>query len=474
MLRLPAADPARPGDGFALALLADLSRVLPVADPAAPAVALAVTDGPGGDLGLLRARGFGLTQADGEVRVPRALLDAIVAVAGAGREQGVTETDRHGRVPSARNPLVALGLEREPVVSQAAVALREAVRAAAGRRPVALLVPWPQGHRWAVSVTHDLDVVDHWPAFTLLRLAELARRGRLGLGLQVAGAALASAASDPVVRAVEAVLGAERDAGVRSTWFVLCETPTFGTMRAGDVTYRPEGARARRILDAVLEGGHEVALHGSFATDTDATRFGRQRSRLAGLAREEIAGVRQHYIRMRPGPTHAAMAAAGFAYDASYGFPDRNGFRLGSADVVPGWDAPRAAPNGIEEVPLVWMDRALSKYRGVEDPAVWVSDALTLADRCRAVEGLWVGVWHPNLAPALGFPGAAPAFRSLLEGITSQGPWLVPIREVVAWRRARRAARALAVAPDGRIVLDAASDVALEDPNGRALPATRP
>jgi hypothetical protein len=134
----------------------------------------------------------------------------------------------------------------------------------------------------------------------------------------------------------------------------------------------------------------------------------------------------------------------------------------------------RAAPNGIDEVPLVWMDRALSKYQGVEDPAVWVSDAVTLADRCRAVEGLWVGVWHPNLAPALGFPGGFSAFRSLLAGIMTQGPWLAPLREVVAWRRARRAARALAVAPDGRIVLDAATDVALEDPNGRALPAIRP
>jgi hypothetical protein len=313
-----------------------------------------------------------------------------------------------------------------------------------------------------VALTHDLDVVDHWPAFTLLRFTELTRRGRIGLGLEVAGAALGSVLGDPVRRAAETVLAAERAADIRSTWFVLCETPTLATMRAGDVTYRPEGPRARRILDAVKAAGHEIALHGSFATDTDADRFAAQRRRLAALAGGDVTGVRQHYIRMRPGPTHAAMAKAGLGYDASYGFPDRNGFRLGVADVVPGWDAQRGAPSGLDEVPLVWMDRALSKYQGVEDPHAWVTDALLLAAGCREVEGLWVGVWHPNLAPALGFPRAHQAFDALLAGLARDRPWTAPVRDIVAWRRARRAARVRGVAPDGRIVLDAAPGVTLD------------
>src|SRR5256885_8202858 len=49
-----------------------------------------------------------------------------------------------------------------------------------------------------------------------------------------------------------------------------------------------------------------------------------------------------------------------------------------------------------------WMDRALSKYRGVEDPERWVAAGLALARACRDVEGLWVGVWHPNLTAPLG------------------------------------------------------------------------
>jgi hypothetical protein len=338
---------------------------------------------------------------------------------------------------------------------------------------VVLVSPWPDGRRWAASITHDLDVVDLWPAFTALRLGELTRKRKFAAGLEVVGAALGSVLGDPVAGAARGVLDAERAAGVRSTWFVLCETPTIATMRAGDVTYRPEGRRARRIVERVREAGNEVGLHGSFATTTDADRFAAQRRRLAALVEREVTGVRQHYIRMRPGPTHAAMKQAGFTYDASYGFPDRNGFRLGVADVVPGWDASRAAASGLDEVPLMWMDRALSKYGGIEEPGRWIEDGLELARVCRAVEGLWVGVWHPNLAPALGFPGAPAAFGTLLDGLGRESPWLAPLGEIVSWRRRRRAARARGLAPDGAVVLEADPAITLEDARGRPVNPVR-
>src|SRR5204863_71540 len=80
--------------------------------------------------------------------------------------------------------------------------------------------------------------------------------------------------------------------------------------------------------------------------------------------------------------------------------------------------------------PFMWMDRALSKYRGIEDPSQWIDDALALADACRSVNGLWVGIWHPNLVPALGFPGAPHAYRRLVNSLVEREPWVAPNREV--------------------------------------------
>jgi len=312
-----------------------------------------------------------------------------------------------------------------------------------------------------------------WPAFTLLRVAELARKGAFTRVARVAAAALATLgrARDPVRQGIDGVLEQESGARVRSTWFVLCGTPTLGTMRAGDLTYRPESTKARRILDRVRASGHEIALHGSFATLDNGPAFAEQRGRLESLTGTPVSGVRQHYVRFHPGTTERAMTAAGFTYDSTFGFPDRNGFRLGVADVVPRWDADANAPLAIDEAPFAWMDRALSKYRGVEDPTAWSEDALGLAATARSVGGLWVGLWHPNLMPALGFPDAPRAYAATLAGVLAELPFVAPLNTIVDWRRARRAVRASVITPDGRV--DAATSIAapfplrLEDADGR-------
>jgi len=447
--------PLPPELGFGLDVLVDQSRLLPVTDEAADVVRLEVSDSFAPSLADWSAGAWGYEIADGVVRVPRAALAHVTAVAGARADQVTAARDRFGRVPSAVHPLVLAGREREPVVTQAAVALRAAVRRAAERRPVRVLAPWPGGRRWAAAFTHDVDVVAGWPAFTALRLVELGRKRQVGRAARVVAAALGAVGRDPAWRGTADVLASERAAGATATWFVLTGTPTWATMRDGDLTYRPESTAARRIIAAIGAAGGEVGLHGSFATlDGGTPIFAEQRARLAGLSGQPTTGVRQHYLRMVPGATARAMAGAGFAYDATLGFADRNGFRLGSADTVPAWDAGSATALAIDEVPLMWMDRALSKYQGVEDPDRWVDDALALADACQAVDGLWVGLWHCNLTPALGYPGAPAAYARLVETIAARGPWIATLAEIVAWRAARRSIRATAVTPAGDVVLD--------------------
>jgi len=173
------------------------------------------------------------------------------------------------------------------------------------------------------------------------------------------------------------------------------------------------------------------------------------------------------------------MTAAGFIYDTTFGFPDRNGFRLGVADVVPRWDAERNQRIAIDEAPFTWMDRALSKYRGVEDPAAWSRDALELAATAREVGGLWVGLWHPNLTPALGFPDAPPAYGATIAGVLAESPFVAPLDTLAEWRRARRAVRATAIRPDGSVELEAAVaapspfQLRLEDGAGKPAEAAR-
>ncbi len=468
MLALTPNPSLTPAERFALDLLVDLSAVLPYPG-SNEVVRVDVTDAAElRTLAQLRARSWGITVGDGVVTIDRGLLGFTIDVAFAGVEQRSTAADRFNRVPSSETPLVNAQAEREPVISIAATALASAVRAAAGARRFHSIDPWPQSRQWAVALSHDLDVVQWWPAFTSLRLLELARRGEVARAVRVLGAAAATGGRHVVWRGIRSLLDAEAEHHVRSTWFVLCGSPTVATARAGDLTYSPESSLTRRILSAIADAGHEIGLHGSFATSDDHALFPAQRDRLQSLSGPAY-GVRQHYLRMRPDSTPRGMAKAGFRYDSTFGYADRNGFRLGTADVVPLWDVEVNAPTHIDEAPFTWMDRALSKYHGVEDPDRWIDDALTLADASRDVHGLWVGIWHPNLTPALGFPDAPKAYRRLVASLSQREPWFAPLGEIVTWRRARRSARATGVRPDGSIIVTADAPMVMRDSAGRAI-----
>jgi len=468
MIRLPPPQTLAPETQFALALLVDHARLL----PASGGEAIGIDVLPAAREADRLDPATQLVTREGLVRVDEGALRLITRVAGVADEQRSNRADRFGRVPPEDNYLVARRMERDPIVSRFAVALRSAVIAAAGRHRVVLVAPWPEGRRWAMAMTHDLDVVALWPAFTALRAAELAGKGRIADVVTLAGAAVRGSLGDPVWSAARGVLDTERRAGIRSSWFVITGTPTVETMRAGDITYAAESPGARRIVEAVLAAGHEVGLHGSFETWTHADRFTAQRERLTRITARPVRGVRQHFLRMRPGTTHAAMHAAGFQYDSTCGFADRNGFRAGLADVHPAWQDAARQPVPLDVIPFVWMDRALSKYRGIEDPTAWVDDALSLARTCREVEGLWDGIWHPNLSAALGFPGAERAFEQLCARLMADAPWSATLGEVADWRRARRSLAAAGVEPDGRVRVTgtvAPQGIALEDGAGRPV-----
>jgi hypothetical protein len=464
-------DALEPAERFGLRVLLDQSRLLPVDDPAAPVVHLELDRDSGGDVSDPAALAEPLSGGPGLVRVSRRQLGAIGRLVAGAAEQGSVLADRHGRVPASENPLVQCGGFGDPVVTRFAMTFRIEVIRQAEARPVRLTAPWPQGRRWAACLTSDLDVVVGWPAAALLRLGELVSHGQPGTALRGGIASLSAIGREPVHRAVERQLTALARHSMRTTWFVMAGSPSIRSRLQGDITYRLESRAARRIVESVVGAGHEIGLHGSFATMTDSDRFRSERERLASLIGQEVHGVRQHYLRMRPGLTQAAMAGAGFHYDASFGYADRNGFRLASADSAPGWQVAGGRENGLEEVPLVWMDRALSKYQRIEDPERWVDEALELAARCRDVGGVWVGLWHPNQATELGFPGAEPALDRLLSSLAGDRPYLGTLGEIVKWRRLRRSVRATTVLADGTPMLRIGHEVPIEDPQARPVVA---
>ena len=64
---------------------------------------------------------------------------------------------------------------------------------------------------------------------------------------------------------------------------------------------------------------------------------------------------------------------------------------------------------------------------------------------------MWVGLWHPNLTDALGYPDAPDQYRRLVRELRAAGAHIAPLGELLAWRRRRRAFRVRHVAADGSL-----------------------
>ena len=117
-----------PAERYGLDTLIDLSRLLVAQQSDCDLVRVSVINrqSAGSAAADLSSRAA-LERSEGEVKVSTAALAAVAEVTGGAIEQRCTSSDRHGRVPSRENPLVAAGQSRRPVVSLLAMELRRAV-----------------------------------------------------------------------------------------------------------------------------------------------------------------------------------------------------------------------------------------------------------------------------------------------------------------------------------------------------------
>jgi Polysaccharide deacetylase len=296
--------------------------------------------------------------------------------------------ERAGRFP--RWPIEPL------LVHQREILLHERLLRAPARR-VPVLAPWPRGHRFAWTLTHDVE-------------------GPKGLA------------------AVERLLEVERRHGVVSAWFFVAE----------DYPIDPS------VLDAVRAAGGEVGLHG---LHHDARLF-----QTRAHFERQLPRIR-HYLHkwgaegFRSPSTHrnaAWMPELGARYDSS--FPDTHPFDAqpgGCCSIVPYF------LGDLVELPITLpQDHTLFELLREPDIALWRRKAAWLADH----GGLVTVLVHPDYALSDERLRHYDELLTFLRGL--EGGWHALPRDVARWWRARAdletagAANGWATERDGVIVIE--------------------
>jgi peptidoglycan/xylan/chitin deacetylase (PgdA/CDA1 family) len=293
------------------------------------------------------------------------------------------------------------------------------------RRELGLPAPQYRGAKFAVALTHDVDVPWRW---TRIGMHGAAARLKGHVLARRAGPALHEAhglarvplhklrGSDPNWRFAE-IVAEESAHGARSTFFVMA-----GHGHRADGAAPESYDRLRpRLVETLVETGAEVGLHGSYLAAEDLERLARERALLAQLD-GPLVGQRYHYLRVDPHRNLVPLVDVGFRYDTSLGFPDALGFRAGIAHPFRPWDLQRNRPADLVEVPLAVMDATLAeeRYEGLSAEAA-KPRIFSLLDWAAENGGGFSILWHPERFDAPSSRGWDRLYFDVIDAVRERG-----------------------------------------------------
>jgi hypothetical protein len=279
-----------------------------------------------------------------------------------------------------------------------------------------------QGARFAVALTHDVDVPWRWTGNAVRGSVARLRHARR---LADAGREARALATLPVYKlrgsdpnwSFERILADERHAGASSTFFVMAghAHPADGPSAETYEQLRP------RLVETILGGGGEVALHGSYTAADDTERLGAEKWKLEELA-GPVSGQRFHYLRIVTHENLAQLAKLGFRYDSTLGFADAPGFRAGIAHPFRPWDFETDAPLPLVEIPLAAMDVTLAeeRYLGLSAAEAEIRLRRLLDDAAERGGGFAV-LWHSERFDPATTQGWDRLYRRFIAAVHERG-----------------------------------------------------
>jgi hypothetical protein len=299
--------------------------------------------------------------------------------------------DEHGRFTGKESLPYRAGFINRPIVDQYAELLRKWLREVGVETS-------ESDRRFSVLLTHDIDV--------LRRFRNILNYIRMPFGIL-----LGRQEAHNFPNAIAVLLGLKNDPMNTFEEMIELEKTFCEEMNpvdaeivyfflAGDKTkhdrmYNIRSKPAKEAITAVYESGAKIGLHASYGAGVQPELIAAEKAILEDVCGFEICRNRHHYLTWREIEDGWAMAKAGINWDATLGYADMAGFRLGVCRPIPLFDPIKIKLFGIEEHPLVVMDCTLDrkKYMNLDE-----TQALTyckeLIDQTRKYNGEFVVLWH--------------------------------------------------------------------------------
>jgi hypothetical protein len=378
-----------------------------------------------------------------DIVLPDNLLEIWMGLA----EANLVATDQRGNKDFQHNPLFWSGNILEPIINQwVAMNLATQVEGDPGGPSI-----WPEGKKFAVCLTHDVDWVKLKALPGQIRYLKNRLRnspiGKTWLKTSVTGLAnLAAGVAEELLRPdktdfLSPWLTLEESYGFRSTFFFFPDRASrYHTYDGPWYEYRDrvifEGQciNVSDLIGDLVSRGWEVGLHGTFHSFDDSDELRRQKDQIEQVLGQTIFSVRQHCLHFDTIMTPRAQRKAGFKYDSTMGFNRMVGFRNGMAFPFYPFDLKKDEPLPILQIPLHIQDGALLRPDNLGlTPELALKHAKNLIDKVEQYNGMVTLLWHPHVFIDHLYPRWFWLYQELIKYIAAKEAWVAPIREIGTW-----------------------------------------
>jgi len=248
-----------------------------------------------------------------------------------------------------------------------------------------LEVEYPEGKRFAVCLTHDIDVVYLSKLSIILGAAK-----SLLIQYQIKSAFKMlfnniNKKWNPWWN-FEDIMALEEKYDAKSSFYFLI-------LNKGDLDFNFEIGDLEHEIGNIADKGWEVGLHGGHNAYNNLAEIEDKKTRLEKVLGKKVKGYRNHFLRFKVPDTWELLSKAGFKYDTTFGYADCVGFRNGMCHPFKPFNLVTNKEIDILEIPLTIMDCTLFDYMKLDMDGAWKIINL-LIDTVEKYRGVITILWH--------------------------------------------------------------------------------
>lgn len=294
---------------------------------------------------------------------------------------------------------------------------------------------YPDNKPFALCITHDVDNINYYPSISVFLRALQRIMHCKSLSFEAVQLTILKTIKDVFTHKTgyleqldfERFIGLEESYGFKSTFYCFSDNllkPHFydSYYRFNDYVYhRGLKITLGDMLRSLQIRGWDIGLHGSYKSAFDQQILLHEKQNLERLLRNEVNGIRQHWMHFDIKQTPDIHNELGFSSDSTLGYNRFIGFRSGTSHPHKLWNAKQSCAYKQWEIPLSAMDGSLFYANSMElDADLAISHCIKIMDRVQAIGGVLTINWHPD---HLNKPRFWAVYKELLQEASIRNAW---------------------------------------------------